>query len=48
VVAPKVGVSYGHALKALSVYLKEFKPVRVKAVFKCLMLELRPMGKIAG
>jgi len=33
-IAPKVGVSYGHALKALSVYLKESKPVKIKAVFK--------------
>ncbi len=33
-IAPKVGVSNGHALKALSVYLKESKPVKIKAVFK--------------
>ncbi len=34
VVAPKVGVSYGHALKALSVYLQESRPVTIKAVFR--------------
>ena len=33
-VALKVGVSYGHVLKALSVYLIESKPASIKAVFR--------------